>query len=806
MRAGNLTGSPTPIYDPLTGNADGTGRVPFAGNIITPNRIDSGVQNLLGRPEWSLPNQLGTGSLGLARNLLTDGNTYLRRGQTDGKISWNPTEKFSMFVRLGWGNNYWTTPQQFGVLGGPNMSLTNTAAGQGATNVFNGTISGTYILSPRLVFDAHFGYSINIAYSKQPAQDQNLGWTLLQIPGLNTSSLSRERALNEGGMPSIVIDGFANLGSQTRFQPQQYYDPQRNMNANLSWIKGNHNLRFGFDSDFQASNATQYQPPSGNFITGAGGFHFTQGTTQLRGGPAGNDYNAFASFLLGLSADSGKVYHFPDILRSRSKWLALYARDQWQVTPKLTVNAGVRADYFPFPTRAGTGIEYYDDSTNNMVICGVGAIPLDCGIDKSKLRLVPRLGVAYRLGRSVVIRAGYGMATDPINLFGLARLNFPNILGQVLISPNAFSYATTLRQGIPILVVPDLSTGKVPVPGYAGLGDFDRANFKRGYNATYNFTIEGRVREDWTASVAYAGSTQISPQTSLEKNWSPIGTGTAWLLLNTPGRNGQAINDGRIASTPLLGVMGTSRYDSLQGSTRARFSGVTLTAGYTFSKNLGFTNPSGLRGGAAMPWLYRSFNYGTLAGDITHNFQLTTVAELPFGKGKRWVSSGMAARILGGWQLSSLFSAYGGRPFTAVAAQPTLNAIGSFQRADCLSKPQQTGDILRWYDPSAFKAPASGRFGTCGQNVLRGPGLINVDAGIEKKFRFGERWTFSFRGEMFNVANTPHHASPGFSDSTSTNANNSINSSAFMQALNIANVGRDGLDERTIRFSLKLSF
>jgi hypothetical protein len=808
MRTGILTGSPNLIYDPLTGNANGTGRQPFAGNIIPAERIDSGVKALLARPEWSLPNQAGTGAVGLANNLLTNGNTYLRRAQTDGKVSWNPTQKFSMFVRLGWGNNYWTTPEQFGDLGGPNMSYTNTAGGLGATNVFNGTVSGTYIISPNLIFDAHFGYDVNIAYSKQPAQNQNLGWTLMQIPGLSTSGQPANKALQQGGLPTITIDGFAVLGSVSRFQPQDYFDPQKNIDANLSWVRGAHNLRFGFDSDFQNSEESQYQTPSGAFISSAGGFHFTQGTTQLSGGPAPNDYNAFASFLLGFSQDSGKIYQFPDFYYTRTKYYAIYARDQWQVTPKLTVNVGVRADFHPYPGRNGTGMEYYDNATNNMVICGVAATPFDCGINKYKLGIVPRLGVSYRLGNSTVIRAGLGVSTDPINLFALAnrRLNYPYILGQILLPPNSLSYATTLRQGIPIPPTPGLSTGKVQVPGSAGLFDFDPATYKRGYIETYNLTIEQRIKEGWTASVAYAGSRQIDPMTSLEENWSPIGTGTAGQLLNTPGINGQGANDGRIASTPLLGIMGTTRYDSLQGRTQARFSGVTLSVGYTLSKNLGFQIPTAVQGGAAMPWLYRSKNYGPLPFDISKNFQMTAVVELPFGKGKHWVSSGKAAGILGGWQLSGLFSDFGGRPFSAVASAASLNAVNSFQFADCLSTPRQTGDILHWYDSSAFAVPKAGRFGTCGQNSLRGPGLINADAGMEKKFIFREKWTFSFRGEMFNLGNTPHHASPGFSSSTGTTAANSVSNGAFMQAINIANTGRDGIDERTVRFSLKVSF
>ncbi len=127
MRTGNLSGSPNPIYDPTTGNVFGQNRVPFSGNIIPTNRIDPGVQALLNYSTangnlWSLPNQAGIGSVGLANNLLTNGETYLRRDQSAGKVNWNPTSKLSTFVRLGWGNNAWTTPAQFGVLGGPGLS------------------------------------------------------------------------------------------------------------------------------------------------------------------------------------------------------------------------------------------------------------------------------------------------------------------------------------------------------------------------------------------------------------------------------------------------------------------------------------------------------------------------------------------------------------------------------------------------------------------------------------------------------------------------------------------------------------
>jgi hypothetical protein len=128
-----------------------------------------------------------------------------------------------------------------------------------------------------------------------------------------------------------------------------------------------------------------------------------------------------------------------------------------------------------------------------------------------------------------------------------------------------------------------------------------------------------------------------------------------------------------------------------------------------------------------------------------------------------------------------------------------LNAIASGQFADCISPAIQTGNIFQWYDKSTFAVPATGRFGTCGQNRLRGPGLANADLGFDRKFVFKERFTLLFRAEMFNITNTPHH-------NVVSVGNSNVTSGSFMQATDIANTGREGIDERTTRFSLRLGW
>lgn len=207
-----------------------------------------------------------------------------------------------------------------------------------------------------------------------------------------------------------------------------------------------------------------------------------------------------------------------------------------------------------------------------------------------------------------------------------------------------------------------------------------------------------------------------------------------------------------------------------------------------------------------MPWLYRTYDYGPVPIDITSNFEATAIYDLPFGKGKQWVSTGKAANILGGWQLSGLFSDFSGRPFTVVANATSLNLVNSYQFANCIATPQKVGSLLEWYNPAAFSQPTGTSFGNCGQDALRGPGLINGDAGLEKRFTFRERWNFAFRTEMYNVGNTPHHAAPGSGPFTSTSTANNVSSSSFMNVTLLANTGRDGLDQRTVKFSLKMTF
>jgi hypothetical protein len=330
---------------------------------------------------------------------------------------------------------------------------------------------------------------------------------------------------------------------------------------------------------------------------------------------------------------------------------------------------------------------------------------------------------------------------------------------------------------------PDIGSGTIPVPGLVAVSTYDNSDYVRGYIQTWNVTIEQRVK-GWLTSAAYVASRAIDPQNNLQMNWSPINGGTAGERLN--------LATGRTASTQFIGSLGTNTYDSLQTRAQRRFNGgYQVNLAYTFSKALGYAITPAVN----IPQ-YFGLNRGPQGTDITHMFSANLVADVPFGKGKRWAQKGVASMLAGGWKLSAIVVDRTGYPFTATASTATLNAPFSNQFADCLAPARKIGDIFQWYDRTAFAPPSAGRFGTCGTNSLRGPGLFNTNVGVNRSFRRSERIGLEFRADMFNIANTPHHSL----------GNTSVNSGTFLQAVGIINTGLEGIEQRAVRFSLRLSW
>src|SRR5205085_9603185 len=183
-----------------------------------------------------------------------------------------------------------------------------------------------------------------------------------------------------------------------------------------------------------------------------------------------------------------------------------------------------------------------------------------------------------------------------------------------------------------------------------------------------------------------------------------------------------------------------------------------------------------------------------------HTFQLGYLYEAPFGTGKKWATTGVSRAVLGGWQINGLFSAYQGRQFTLSASGAALNMPGNAQTPDQVKSSVdilgKAGDDGTWFDTSAFARPTGVRFGTVGRNTMRGPGVVNTDLSLFRTFKVTEKVNLQFRGEAFNLSNTPHFANP----------NGNANSSSFGKILSTQSAADAIGRSRELRFGLRLGF
>ena len=171
--------------------------------------------------------------------------------------------------------------------------------------------------------------------------------------------------------------------------------------------------------------------------------------TALRGGPSPNQFNSYATFLLGLVTNSGKnTIYAPNVgcpenlcgaITTRAWRYGLYVRDRWNVTPALTLSYGLRWEYYPLPKRLDQGIGLYNPDTDNVNICGYSIVPSGCNVRMSKKMFAPRVGVAYRISPSFVVRAGYGITNDPYSLDRPFKYNYPTLIIATYDQPNSYA-------------------------------------------------------------------------------------------------------------------------------------------------------------------------------------------------------------------------------------------------------------------------------------------------------------------------------------------------------------------------------
>ena len=753
-RTGNLSGYSSVIYDPRTGNADGSGRTPFAGNIIPADRIDPVAKRILAL----IPQQ----------NLAGTQNNYYTRlpftrdtDQIDGKVDHNFNEENRISVRYSYFKPTTVDASSFGDAGGPH------AGGFSATGVqgtHNGAINFNRVFSPTLITEIRFGVNRYRNDAKQTDYGKSDA-TTLGVPGVNVNDFT-------SGQVGIEIGGFSNpiIG----FSPSlPWVRAETNIDFVNHWTRlvGNHTIKFGAEVRRIRDDLIQTQVYSPRGL-----YRFGTAQTSISG--AGTSLgNNFASFLLGLPNEVGR-----DLLIASPAYRAyeyfFYVGDKWVVTPKLTLDLGLRWELYPPATPAHPGgFSNYDPTTNSLVVAGVGNNPSNLGRKTQYKDFAPRIGIAYRFNEKTVVRTGFGIsyAPYPDNTYAY---NFPVKQNNAYNASCSFCPATlpngqtaTLSAGFPAP-----ATAVIPANGIIPNADPNQSyevinkNFREPYVESWNFAIQRALPANFSLDMAYVGNHGVAQPAAYNLNASTtVGLDVA----------GQPLFQqfGRKAATTYRYQGFSSNYNALQVKLDKRYSnGLAITTSYTYAKAMGYqSEDAGLKF-----YINPRRNYSRLDFDRTHSFVESFVYDLPFGKGKAWMKSGPASYILGGWQMNGILSIYSGTPLNFAGNSAGLKAPGNSNTLNHygpIEVTKGTGRNATWFSPTVcsstvttgcFAQPGALEFGNLGPNVISGPGSWTLNGSLFKTVKISERLEVQLRGEAYSVVNTPNWNNPdtGIGNST----------------------------------------
>jgi hypothetical protein len=788
----------TTIYDPLTGSPNGNGRQPFAGNIVPSNRINPIFANI--QKLAPLPNQASDDIWGLSNNFGASGTQQLDRDQYDMKVNYNPTTRLTIWGKYSRMDGTVTGAAAFKDLVGPGIGGAD--PGYGTTTVQVPTFGFNLSLRPTLLIDGVYGYTI----MDQPAfgfdYGTNYGTDVWKIPGTNGGTQYASDP-HYSGMPAINT-GFTGWGQLSTPLPWERNDRSQTYSMNVTKIHRGHEIRFGFDTVHHAMN--HWQPETAN---PRGEINFSGSTTMINGGTARTP-NTYAAALLGLVNNYNKsIQYF--IMRTREWQFGWYARDRWQISRRLTLNLGVRYEYYPLMTRGDRGIERWDPTTNLVTIGGVAGVPMNNGMTTSKRLFAPRVGFAWRANEGTVVRAGYGITFDPLPFSRPLRGLYPSTITASFVpaSVTGYEYYGSLTDGIPPVPTPDISKGPIPLPATIDMGPRSPwgGEIHRGYIQSWNFTLERQLPFKLLGSAGYVGNHTVHWMADLDINAAAPGSGNAGRPLFA--------KYGRAITTNMWDGFADGNYHGLQTTLNRAFGGgLFVKTSYTFSKAINMTDEDGWAGLRYFNWVPAVRRNRTVAGyDRRHMFTTAFVFDVPVGPGKRFHPGSRAVNaIAGGWSVSSVFSAYSGTPFSVSGSGSSLNAPGNSQTADLIGPVVKVGNFgpgQAYFDPMSFRDPAFNRpanvyrFGTMGPNSLYGPVYWRDDINVTRAFHISERVKGEFRAQAFNVTNTIRWNNPSAGsaslqlnpDGTLKNANN------FMSI-----TGTPTDYERQVRFGLRIAF
>jgi len=771
-RGGNLSTASTIIYDPLTGNPlDGTGRTPFAGNIIPAYRINSISAAILGL----IPSTNQNYNIASPTNNYFAALPYTKTTDSfDVKIDDNLTDKDRLTGRLSYSKPVVFQAPLFGLIGGPGPG--GAFMGTGVQKTYSGGLNYAHIFNPTLLAELRVG----VSYYNNIAQNTDYGSNssaAIGIPGVNISPFtSGFVGINLGDGISQPMTGYSASLPWVR--------SEANIDIVNNWTKTlkNHTLKFGFDLKRLRDNLLQDQTYGARGILNFGNeqtsvcnpvsVNSTTGLANSCTSPKLGVGNDVASFLLDVPYNLGRDVntYFPGL---RAWEFFAYAGDKWQVSQKLTLDLGLRWEFYPPATPPFPGtFSNYDPTTNNLVIAGVGGNPSNLGMITRYKYFAPRLGIAYRLDDKTVIRSGFGISYTPFpdNTYAynypVRSNNFYTNVGDgfaPVLLPNG--QQATFQQGFPAPVPVSVpSNGILPAGGsLLSQSEFTiNKNFKNPGVYTWNFAIERALYKGVTLDVAYVGlhGVDTAAQWNLNAPTSQLGGGTASEPLN--------MAFGKTAGDTLYWDGFSSSYNALQVKVNRRSATFNLTTSFSYQKAMDYQ--SGDDGG--LDWYINvRRDYARADFDRKFVFVQSYVVSLPWGPGRTQLQ-GPLKYVAGGWQFAGILTLDSGTPIGTVGASgSSLNTPGETQTANQIAPvtyPKGINVGNPWFSTASFNQPTGVAFGTSGRNPFSGPGLFAINASLFKNIQIRERFNIELRAESFNVTNTPEFSNPSTSITSST--------------------------------------
>ncbi|MDQ1473701.1 MAG: hypothetical protein QOJ99_5181, partial [Bryobacterales bacterium] len=753
----NAKGQLIPIYDPATTQLVGGKfvRSAFPGNVIPQNLLDPVALKVLSY--YPLPNRSPDNITG-ANNFRANGVTGLNGNFYIGKVDHVFSDKDRVTARylFNSGNN-------------DNASAYTNAAADPTGYILAHQqyiyAFWTHVFGPTLVNDARFNYGNRIAH----ALTLGVGSNAVEALGLS--------GVSNLAFPNFAPAGYSALGS-TAQERRQYPIQNYQYVDNLSWIKGRHAMKFGFE----VRKSLNYEV---NLSTASGAFSFS---TQPTGQPGDSTTGSGAASLL-LGFPTAFSQSQTQVLNRYSYYLAGFAQDDFTVTRNLTLNLGLRWETDTPITDVNSRMNGFDSHQINPVSGTPGVVKF-AGLNGFPAQpyttdwnnFGPRLGFAWKPFQSglTAVRGGYGIFfAHPFDTGQPASANLGFSVNSALNSPdNGITAPFYLRNGVPATAASPVlsdSFGAVPVgtnPNTA-VTYFDPTR-STGYSQQFNLSVQHQLPASFVVEVSLlANLSHKLPNSNLSINQiAPNVLG--------PGQSSQANRPyPQFSNVTILSptIADATYYGGFVRAQKRFSNGLNMVTSYSWSKFLdnSFEGGSSLGqdNGAYSNYYNRAADWGPSSNDVRHRFVFSSVYDLPFGKGRKWLSSGVLGNVIGGWTVATVTTLQSGAPFTVITQTNSTNAFSSgSQRANVLSDanlPFDQRSVQRWFDTGAFAQPGIYQFGNEGRNILRAPGLINVDASLLRDFKFTEQKMFQIRGEFLNSTNHTNLGTP----------NSTFGSSAF---------------------------